>query len=127
MYELSVKTRFSAAHRLRDYQGACAMVHGHNWDVEVFVRGAELDEAGLLVDFRVLKDAVRASLEQLDHADLNTIEWFREHNPTSECIARYLFERLEAGLDAARCRVHRVAVSETPESRAVYWKQGRDD
>ena len=63
MFELSVKGRFSAAHRLRDYEGACAAIHGHNWDVEVFIRGEALDERGMLVDFRELRSRMREALE----------------------------------------------------------------
>jgi 6-pyruvoyltetrahydropterin/6-carboxytetrahydropterin synthase len=124
MYELSVKGRFSAAHRLRDYAGACAAVHGHNWDVEVFVRGTALDRRGMLVDFRVMRESLRAVLAELDHADLNAVDLLDGRNPTSEVIAFCLFRRLSAALNAETCRVHRVAVHETPESCASY---GEDD
>ena len=122
MYELSVKTRFSAAHHIRGYEGSCAEVHGHNWDVEVFVRGRTLGATGLLVDFRDLKQAVREVLEAVDHKNLNAIEDFRAGNPTSENIARYLFGKLAARIDGAGHRVHRVTVNETPESKATYWE-----
>jgi 6-pyruvoyltetrahydropterin/6-carboxytetrahydropterin synthase len=124
MYELSVKGRFSAAHRLRDYAGACASVHGHNWDVEVFVRGASLDRQGMLVDFRVMRESLREALAELDHTDLNVAGMLEGRNPTSEVIAACLFRRLSAVLNAETRRVHRVAVYETPESRATF---GDDD
>ncbi len=121
MYELSVRTHFSAAHHLEGYPGSCVVHHGHNWEVEVFVRGEALDETGLLVDFKVLKSEVKAAVDALDHVDLNTLEPFRARNPTSEHIARFLYDEIARRVDTARYRVHRVAVYETPGSCASYW------
>lgn len=122
MFELSVKGRFSAAHRLRDYEGACAAIHGHNWDVEVFVRGEALDERGMLVDFRELRSRMREALEALDHADLNAVDMLAGRNPTSENIVQCLYEHLSGSLNTDGCRVHKVSVNETPEARASYWE-----
>ena len=122
MFELSVKGHFSGAHRLVRYQGPCARVHGHNWDVEVFLRGRRLDAEGLLVDFKRVKEEVRAALDALDHRDLNRLPMFADRNPTSEHLARYLFDTLAARLNSRRCAVHRVWVSETPGTAAAYWK-----
>lgn len=121
MFELSIKTRFSAAHRLREYRGSCAALHGHNWDVEVFVRGEDLDGMGILLDFRELKAAVSGTLGVLDHSDLNALEVFQGRNPTSENIAKFLFDELSRTLNRSICRVHRVSVYETAEARATYW------
>jgi len=123
MYEVSARARFSAAHRLAGYKGACASVHGHNWEVEVFVRGEELDPTGILVDFRELKRAIGEALSVLDHADLNEVEVFRRQNPTSENIARFIYERLSAALDCDRYTVDRVHVGETPETGAMYTRR----
>jgi 6-pyruvoyltetrahydropterin/6-carboxytetrahydropterin synthase len=123
MHELSIRTRFSAAHRLIDYEGNCASVHGHNWDVEVFVQGRRLDRQGLLVDFRKLKAAVKRVMDGLDHQDLNQHAAFRKRNPTSEHIAMFLYKELSADIDGARYRVSRVCVNETPDSRACYWER----
>lgn len=122
MFELSTKARFSAAHHLQAYQGSCAQFHGHNWDVEVCVRGEEVDKGGLLVDFREMKAALATAIADLDHADLNALEAFRDINPTSENIARFLFEALSAALNNDRYHVHCVSVNETADSRATYWK-----
>lgn len=122
MYELSVKSHFSAAHRLPGYDGSCASVHGHNWEVEVFVRGEQIDESGLLMDFRALKREVRAAMAVLDHKDLNEVEAFGDRVPSSEHIARFLYERLAGKLNNERCRISRVRVGETPESFATYWE-----
>jgi 6-pyruvoyltetrahydropterin/6-carboxytetrahydropterin synthase len=122
MYEISVSSRFSAAHRLRGHPGKCAERHGHNWDVEVFVRGRRLNRVGMLVDFQELKAAVRAVLEGIDHRDLNEVPALRGRNPSSENLARFLHGRLSAALDCREFRVHRVAVGETAETRAAYWE-----
>ena len=126
MYELSVKTHFSAAHRLVGYAGQCANPHGHNWEVEIAVRGAQLNDLGILVDFRELKSAVREALQELDHCDLNSLPPFLKTNPTSENIARYLHERLSAKPISAGCRVSRVTVCETPGTAASYWEDTPD-
>jgi len=122
MFEVSIKAQFSAAHRLEGYRGACEDLHGHNWDVEVFVVGEELDESGILVDFRVVREAVEAEIETLDHTDLNEHPAFVAGNPTSENIARLLFAQLSQRLGGEQFRVSRVSVNETPGSKASYWE-----
>lgn len=122
MFELSVKTHFSAAHHLREYPGMCASVHGHNWDVEVFVQGRKLNKLGMLMDFKMIKDAVKTVLSRLDHADLNELKAFRKVNPTSENLARHIFMELASMLDCRQYRISKVTINETPESRASYWK-----
>jgi len=122
MFEVSVVAHFSAAHRLAEDAGKCARLHGHNWEVEVFVRGEELNEAGMLIDFRELRRRVREEIEDLDHSDLNELAPFRDAHPTSENLARLLYGRLARKLNGVRCRVHRVGVRETPGTRAGYWE-----
>ena len=121
MYELSVRTHFSAAHHLREYDGKCADPHGHNWQVEVFVCGEHLNCIGILVDYRLLKDAVKDVLSLLDHADLNAVQVFHHLNPTSENIASFLFHELSRKLNNDNYKVSRVAVGETPETTATYY------
>lgn len=121
MFELSIRTHFSAAHHLVGYPGSCAAMHGHNWGIDVFVRGRELDATGILVDFRLLKDSVRELLKDLDHTDLNQSTEFKTVNPTSENIARYLYRRLSSALDCAQYRIAKVTVCETPDNTSSYW------
>jgi 6-pyruvoyltetrahydropterin/6-carboxytetrahydropterin synthase len=59
MYELKVITQFAAAHRLRDFEGSCEKLHGHNWKIEVVVTGKKLGKDGLLIDFRLIKEATK--------------------------------------------------------------------
>ena len=122
MFEISISTRFSAAHHLQGYPGSCAEHHGHNWEVEVFVQGEQLGETGLLMDFRDLKKRVAETLAEIDHTDLNKADAFAEENPTSENIARFLYRRLSSALNGGGCRVGRVSVRETPETQAIYWE-----
>lgn len=125
MFELSVKGRFSAAHHLPGYQGACAVVHGHNWDVEVFVRGTQLDATGILFDFKKLREALRLTLEVLDHSDLNRGP-LSGQSPTSETIARYIHGEMTRRLAGGPCRVHRVVIAETPDSHCAYWDESAE-
>ena len=124
MFEIGVTTHFSAAHSLKGYPGECAGQHGHNWGVEVYVRGEALSPVGLLADFRPLKAMVKSVLAELDHSDLSTLEAFRAENPTSENIARLLYGRLAVELNCKEYRVSRVVVRETPGTSAAYWESG---
>ncbi len=94
MFRAKVLGSFSAAHRLREYRGDCERLHGHNYRVEVSVESADLDATGLVMDFRELKDLLRAALERLDHHYLNELDTFSVLNPSAENIARYLFDTL---------------------------------
>ena len=99
MYYLTIHTHFAAAHNLINYQGDCENLHGHNWKVEVTVTTRELDKAGLGIDFKILKRETKTVLELLDHKYLNKIEPFIELSPSSENIARFLFETLTKRLN----------------------------
>src|SRR3989304_3981087 len=106
MYELSIDERFSAAHRLPGYPGACARLHGHNYRVRVTVRGEELNELGMLVDFGELKRICREILGELDHQLLNDLPEFQNQSPTSEHLARFVFEEVSARLPAGAVTVY---------------------
>ncbi len=123
MFEIGIKTRFSAAHHLVAYPGACVVHHGHNWEVEVFVCGETLDELGFLLDFKVLKAAVDKVIGELDHTDLNTHTHFSSENPTSERIACFLYKQLSASVNTVRYRISKVTVHETPGSCATYCEE----
>ncbi len=123
VFEVYVKTHFSAAHRLNGYPGDCARVHGHNWIIEVFIKCFELDRIGIALDFRDIKSAVKAVVSELDHSDLNDLPVFVNENPTSENIARYLYGQLSERLNTPKNRVSKVKVSETPGAGAFYWEE----
>ena len=120
MYELKILTQFSAAHQLRESGGKCEQMHGHNWKVEVRVRGEELDKHGLLIDFHDVKAATAEVLEGLDHKYLNEVPPFDHENPSSENIARHIFESLGPRLNNARASVSRVTAWESDTACASY-------
>ncbi len=123
IFEVYVKSHFSAAHSLRGYPGDCARVHGHNWMVEVFAKCTELNNIGIGIDFRDIRAAVKEVLAGLDHSDLNELPLFREENPSSENIARFLYKELSLRLNSPTVKVSRVKVSETPGAGAFYWEE----
>jgi 6-pyruvoyltetrahydropterin/6-carboxytetrahydropterin synthase len=126
MYEVCTEASFSAAHHLRDYDGPCENVHGHNWLVKVTVRCRELNEAGIGVDFRTLKAALSAILSELDHTYLNQVLGETGLNPSSENIARHIYGRLQKAIGNENCRVARVEVCETPGNSASYFEDVDD-
>jgi len=123
IYEVYVKTHFSAAHALRGYSGDCARTHGHNWIIEVYVRCRELDNIGIGIDFRDIKQTVEEVLEGLDHFNLNELDAFQDINPTSENIARFLYKEIGKKLNTGTVKVSKVMVSETPSAGAYYWEE----
>jgi len=123
VFEVYVKSHFSAAHRLRGYLGDCERVHGHNFMVEVFVRCVELDELGIGIDFRDIRAAVEEVLAGLDHRHLNDLPLFADQNPTSENIARFLYKELSSKLNTPKIQISRVKVSEAPGAGAFYWEE----
>ncbi|MBN1635237.1 MAG: 6-carboxytetrahydropterin synthase QueD [Deltaproteobacteria bacterium] len=94
MYTAKVIGKFSAAHRLREYQGNCEQLHGHNYKVEIAVGADVLDQLGLVMDFRDLKQGLNSVLDSLDHSYLNELEYFQEKNPSTENIANYIYSRI---------------------------------
>lgn len=123
MFHVYIKTHFSAGHHLRDYPGNCERPHGHNWKVEVTVKATELDNIGMGVDFRVVKEAVKKVIDTLDHYDLNEHAGFQTVNPSSENIAVYIFNNLQKDLSSDRYGMHSVSVSETDNSGVTYFGQ----
>lgn len=95
MYTIDVEENFSAAHNLRGYKGKCEELHGHNWNVRAEIFGSKLDKLGMVVDFRFVKKKLNEILEELDHKYLNQIPYFKKINPTSECIAQYIYNSLK--------------------------------
>jgi 6-pyruvoyltetrahydropterin/6-carboxytetrahydropterin synthase len=118
-YELTVKGHFDAAHHLYGYPGECKELHGHTWDVEVTVGAQELDEIGIVYDFKSLKADLAVVLETYDHVLINQVEPFDRISPTAENLARVIFERLSETVDE-RVRVIEVAVWESPIAKLVY-------
>ena len=120
IYTLKVVSDFAAAHTLRDYAGECSRLHGHNWKVEVEVIATALDQAGMGLDFKIIKDLTREALGRLDHHHLNEVEPFDKVNPTAENIAAYLYRRLAAGVNGPRTRIGAITLWETERACVRY-------
>jgi len=132
MYSLKVQGTFSSAHNLRGYKGKCEDLHGHNWMVEIVVKSAQLDNIGMVLDFKYLKKKLSACLEPMDHKYLNKLVYFKRINPvrsgaprrgtsngvnpTSENIAKYIYKKLKAQIPLLSC----VTVWENSTSSATY-------
>lgn len=122
MFEIAIQKTFSAAHRLRNYNGQCEAVHGHNWKVEVFIRAKDLNPLGLAMDFKDLKDITSRILSDLDHKYLNEVPPFDQINPSSENIARYLYDRLKAEIPEPGVSVAKISVWESDNAVASYYE-----
>src|SRR4030095_6735024 len=113
-HEVMIQMSFSAAHYLRNYVGKCANLHGHNYKVEVHVRGQKLNEIGMLIDFADLKAATRKVVDHLDHRNINDLPPFdKEINSTAEEIAAYFLREVGAQFNNDRIQVYKVRVWET--------------
>jgi len=122
VYELKIVSHMAAAHQLRNFHGKCENLHGHNWKIEVYVTGKDLEENGILVDFRQIKQATQEVINELDHRFLNDLQYFKEVNPSSENIARHIFDSVGKLLNNDRVRVSRVTAWESDSACATYKK-----
>jgi 6-pyruvoyltetrahydropterin/6-carboxytetrahydropterin synthase len=120
VFEVFFRSGFAAAHRLCDYPGDCARLHGHNWTVEVYVECRELNEIGIGIDFYEIDKALNKIMVEMDHSNLNDLPAFKDQNPTSENVARYVYRELARELNAPAIKVVRVKVCETPDAGVVY-------
>jgi 6-pyruvoyltetrahydropterin/6-carboxytetrahydropterin synthase len=116
-----IRTDFAAAHQLRGYDGDCARLHGHNWRVELYVECSELDDLGLGIDYKIMKRELKAALAGWDHYNLNDVPPFDTINPSSENVARVLYEEMSRRLDDERLRVSRIVIGETCTASVTYW------
>jgi 6-pyruvoyltetrahydropterin/6-carboxytetrahydropterin synthase len=121
LFEVMIERNFSSAHQLRGYKGKCENLHGHNYKIEIYARGNELDNIGLLVDFGELKEAADEVVAYLDHRNINELPPFDEElNPSAENLARYILERVSSRVGDERVRIYKVRCFETPTSVATY-------
>lgn len=123
MYELMVERNFSSAHQLRGYKGACEKLHGHNWKVQVHVIAEKLNELDMAIDFHELKDFVDEVISPLDHGFLNDLFPFTEKNPSSENIAKWIFDSLKKKINDNNLRLSAVTVWESETTSATYFEE----
>lgn len=118
MYTVRIEDSFAAAHFLANYHGKCERLHGHNYRVRVTASGPELDQSGMLVDFGVLKKALKSILGELDHTNINDHSAFADGGASAERVARFIGERMLSGV--AGTRISLVEVFETDANRATW-------
>jgi len=120
MYEVTIKQSFSAAHILKEIGGMCERLHGHNFIVEVSVSSHKLTNAGILIDFRLLKEWTEEILKELDHKDLNEVDYFTNINPSAENIARFVYDRISEKVRTNNLDVSQITVWESEDARVTY-------
>ena len=123
MFEVTVEDTFAAGHYLRNYKGKCENPHGHNYKVRVTLAGQQLDKAGLLLDFKDLREVMKHVIERLDHQMINDLEQFTVVNPSAENLAKYFYDETNERLRQAtngRVRIKDVTVFETDSTTARY-------
>ena len=121
MYEVTIKQSFSAAHMLKESGGTCEKLHGHNFIVEVSICSSALTETGILIDFRILKQWADEILKEFDHKYLNDINYFKDTSPSSENVARYIYDRISEKIKQDNLDVSRVTVWESEDARVSYY------
>lgn len=131
MYRVTKQIDFCYGHRLRNYDGKCRHVHGHNGTAEIDLESPELDDRGMVMDFSEIKRDVKAWIDrEIDHTmlfrhDDPLVEEFErmgeqyytlEKNPTAEAIAELIYRYA----DGEGYPVTAVRLWETPTSYATY-------
>ncbi len=122
MYELSIEVGFAAAHQLRGYKGNCENLHGHNWRAQISVIAERLNDIDIAIDFRELKHIAREVISPLDHAFLNEVFPFTEKNPSSENIAKWIFDSMKKRINDEYIRISAVTVWESDTASASYYE-----
>jgi 6-pyruvoyltetrahydropterin/6-carboxytetrahydropterin synthase len=122
-YKMKILTDFAAAHYLRDYEGVCSRLHGHNWKVEVQVVASELNHVGMGLDFKDIKDATKKLIAGMDHYNLNDVEPFDKINPTAENIAAFFFKELSKELNSQQVKVDSISIWETDRACVTYTEE----
>lgn len=107
---------FEAAHRLPNVPEGhkCSRLHGHSFRVEVHVSGDLDPQMGWVMDFSDIKEVVKPVIKELDHYYLNEIEGLE--NPTSENVAKWLWQRLQTKLPL----LSQIVIKETCTSGCIY-------
>lgn len=118
-----VETQFSSAHQLREYKGACEKLHGHNWKAQIYVLAERLNEIDIAIDFHELKKLSEEVINPLDHGFLNDIFPFTEKNPSSENIAKWIYDSLKKKLNNGNVSLSAVTVWESETASATYFEE----
>lgn len=107
MYYVSKRMEIAGSHKLTlSYDSPCQNLHGHNWIITVYCKAKTLDENGMIIDFKHIKERIH---KKLDHQNLNEVLDF---NPTAENIARWVSEQIPT--------CYKAKVQESEGNVAVY-------
>ncbi len=108
--------RFEAAHRLTGVPPThkCSMMHGHSYEIQVWLKGPAHEKTGFVMDFGDLAKACEPLFRQLDHAILNEIEGLE--NPTSENMSVWIWKKLKPQLPL----LSKITIKETESSGCIY-------
>ena len=122
-YTLKVLTEFASAHTLRNYPGACSRMHGHNWKVELEIQASALNDIGIAIDFKAMKQAANDVCDRLDHQYLNDLVPFNKINPTAENIAAYLYAEISRLINDDTVKVSALTLWETDRACVRYTEE----
>ena len=120
MFRLVVKKEFSSAHILHGHPGDCKRMHGHNWLVEAEVESNNINEIGMVIDFKDIKNNLKTIISKLDHQFLNDLEPFIKDNPTAENISKYIYKELSKNINTDNIKVSEIKLWETNNSAVTY-------
>ena len=123
MYKLNVTSNFSSAHKLDGYEGLCKNLHGHNWKVRIGIICEKVDEIGMTIDFGEVKKSLNEIMLMLDHTYLNELEHFTGINPTSENIAKFIYQEMKKRVKIPYCKMADVEVWESDITSMVYFEE----
>lgn len=120
MFELTIRSHIAAAHQLHGYEGPCKNLHGHTWDIEAVMTHDQLDNIGLVTDFKVLKNKLQKVLGPLDHVCLNDLPAFKGINPSTENLARHVYR--EFAKACSPLKLKHVQVWESDTASVIYYE-----
>ena len=120
MFEVRVTADFAAAHFLQDYNGKCENLHGHNYKVYAHVKGNQLNEGGMLLDFTFLKKSLRKVCASMDHTNLNENPFFKQ-NPSAERIALYIYQLIIVDLESQGIDLKKTAPTADGQQKAFLY------
>jgi 6-pyruvoyltetrahydropterin/6-carboxytetrahydropterin synthase len=119
MFTLSVEKVISTAHQLRNYDGPCARVHGHNWRVKLEVQSKDVEKTGIAVDFTELDKKLWEVIGPFDHQLINSVPPFDKINPTAENLVKFIYNQLKKNL-SEKVSLLRISIWETDEYMVSY-------
>lgn len=120
MFEITVRDHIASAHQLHGYDGPCKNLHGHTWHIEVVVIGDTLDNIGLLTDFKILKKKLKDILGPMDHVCLNDLPAFKNVNPSTENLARLIYQQFSKV--CLPLKLKNVQVWESDTASVIYYE-----